>query len=122
MWVSWIDFGVDLGLYAGTRGWWELDRDLDAVAFIEDVVRSIIAGRVYEVLGPARSRLVVTLPDGSHAHDTGYDAPLGLLPLPLWPRWGGRVRYTPYHDHGGACADCLTGHPDRPVLRARDAT
>jgi hypothetical protein len=99
--VSWTDFGDELGLYAGTRGWWELDRDHDAVAFIEDVVRSVIAGRVYEVLGPARSRLVVTLSDGSQTHDTGYDA-LGLLPLPLWPRWGRRVSYTPYEDDGSA--------------------
>jgi hypothetical protein len=86
--VSWIDFGAELGLYAGTRGWWELDRDLDAVAFIEDVVRSIVAGRVYEVPGLARSRVVVTLPDGSRARDTGYDAP-------LWPSWGERVNYAP---------------------------
>jgi hypothetical protein len=94
--VSWIDFGDELGLYAGTRGWWELGRDLADVAFVEDVVRSIVAGRVEEVLAPGRSRLVVTMPDGSRTADTGADAPIGCLPLPWWPRWGRRVSYAPY--------------------------
>jgi hypothetical protein len=96
--ASWIDFGQDdeLHLYAGTQGRWELDRSLEDVAFVEDVVRAIVAGRVREVLAPGRARIVVTVADGTTVRETGYDALVGCLPLPGWRRWGREVRYAPY--------------------------
>lgn len=91
--MSWIDFGAELGLYAGTLGSWELDRDVTDVASIEDVMSSIVAGRVDEVLMPGRARVVVAMPDGSRTTNTGAEAPIGCLPLPWWPQRGGRVSY-----------------------------
>jgi hypothetical protein len=94
--VSWVDFGDDLDLYAGTQGRWELERTPEDVAFVKDVVRAIVAGRVREVLAPGRARIVVTMADGTTVRETGYDALVGCLPLPGWRRWGREVRHAPY--------------------------
>jgi hypothetical protein len=96
--VSWIDFGGDdeLHLYAGTQGRWELDRTLEDVAFVQDVVSAIVAGRVREVLAPGRARIMVTMADGTTVHEIGGEAPVGCLPLPGWRWWGREVRYAPY--------------------------
>jgi hypothetical protein len=77
-------------------GQWELDRDEAAVDFMEDLVRSVVAGRVVEVFGPGRSRVEVTLSDGSRAVETGGDGLRGLLPSPGWKSRGHRIRYAPY--------------------------
>jgi hypothetical protein len=105
--VSWDDFGDGLQLEAGTQGRWELDRTLQDVAFVQDVVRAIVAGRVREVLAPGRARIIVTMPDGTTEHETGYEAPVGCLPLPGWRWWGREVRYAPY-------APGTTHQADRP--------
>jgi hypothetical protein len=91
--------GQELQLWLGASGcWWEVGRTLDDVVFLEDVVRSIVAGRVQQILAPGRSKIVVRLSDGSLDRYTENDAPVGCIPLPLWPRWSRRISYTPYAD------------------------
>jgi hypothetical protein len=93
--VTWLDFGNGLQVEAGHNGGrWELSRDLDAVTFIENVARSVVAGRAVEIFGPRRSRVEVTFPDGTVAAETGSQ---GLvLPLRGWRKRGRRVGYAPY--------------------------
>lgn len=96
--VTWLDYGTELQVetMGGPGGRWELDRSMDDVAFLGDLVRSVIAGRVTEVRVANRSRVTVTLHDGSRVTETGYDGLPGCLPLPFWPRWGRRIQYEPY--------------------------
>lgn len=95
--VSWADFGGEIILQVGDFGGrWELGSDGEDLAFLEDVVRSVVAGRVTEVFGVRRSRVVVVLGDGTEEVETGYDGPAGCLPIPRWAKWSRRVRYLPY--------------------------
>jgi hypothetical protein len=96
--VDWLDFGVaDLQVEAGHNGGrWELARTPRDVGFIEQIARSVVAGRVVETFGPGRSKVEVTLSDGSTQSETGGVAPLGCLPTPGWAKIGRRVRYAPY--------------------------
>ena len=103
--VWWTDFyltgdgstGDFLLVQAGHQGGrWELGRDEDDLSFMADLVRSVIAGRVVEVFGPSRSRVEVTLSDGTTTVEIGAQAPVGCLPVPGWMRHGRRVQYTPY--------------------------
>jgi len=95
--LSWSELDdTELVLQVSAGGRWELERTSDSVVFIEQVVMSVVAGRVEEVFGPGRSRIVVTFDDGTHENSTGGRAPTGCLPAPFWPRWGRRVRYEPY--------------------------
>lgn len=72
--VSWADFGSEIVVQVGDLGGqWEIGGDDEDLAFLEDIVRSVIAGRVSEVFAVARSRVVVTLDDGSHEAETGYE-------------------------------------------------
>jgi hypothetical protein len=90
--ISWADFGSEIVVQVGEFGGrWEIGGDDEDLAFLEDIVRSVIAGRVSEVFAVARSRVVVTLDDGSHEAETGYDGLAGCLPLPLWPRWSRKI-------------------------------
>ncbi|MBC7597300.1 MAG: hypothetical protein H7288_25835 [Kineosporiaceae bacterium] len=95
--VGWIELGSELILQAGHHGGrWELKRELEQMDFLEDVVRSVIDGRVTEVFAPGRSRVEVTLRDGSVVAEAGYATLRGCLPLPGWVRRGRRVHYAPY--------------------------
>jgi hypothetical protein len=95
--VSWVDFGDEIIVQVGEFGGrWELGGDEADLAFLEDLVRSVVAGRVVEVFGVRRSRVVVVLADGARQTETGYDGPAGCLPMPLWPRWSRKVQYLPY--------------------------
>lgn len=96
--VSWIEFGneVVLSTARGLGGRWEPDRSAESMEFLEDVVRSVVAGRVVEVTAGDRSRIQVTLSDGSVAVETGRVGVRSLLPKPGWRRWGRRIRYAPY--------------------------
>ncbi len=96
--VSWIDLGTELQVQtaSGFGGRFELSRTERDVDFIEAIVRSVVAGRVVEVFAPRRSRVTITLADGTTEVETGYDGLTGCLPLPMWPRWGRTVRYSPY--------------------------
>lgn len=96
--VTWNDFGVTLQLTAGHHGgrWEDIDRDEEGVQFIDHMVRAIVAGKVVEVFGLRRSTVRVTMPDGEVVEETGYEFPLGAIPLPGWRRRGHHVRYAPY--------------------------
>lgn len=98
--LCWFDDGESLQVetLGGPGGRWELDRTEADAVFLEDLVRSVVAGRVVEVFGGRdRSRVVITLSDGSTATETGYAAgPRSLVPRPGWRRRGKRVQYAPY--------------------------
>jgi hypothetical protein len=95
--VSWADFGDEIIVQVGEFGGrWELGGNEVDLAFLEDLVRSVVAGRVVEVFGVRRSRVVMVLADGTKETETGYDGPAGCLPMPLWPRWSRKVQYLPY--------------------------
>ncbi len=96
--LVWIElrYGVVLETSGGPGGRWELSRSEEDIDFLEDIVESVIAGRVVEVFGPARSRVTVTLADGRTFSERGAVASEGCLPMPLWTKWGRKVHYAPY--------------------------
>lgn len=86
---------VEVGRHGGGR--WELGHDDAGVAMAKQLLAGVIAGRVVETIAPGRSRVVVTLDDGTTATETGYRGCLtALVVLPGWTRWGTTVRYEPY--------------------------
>jgi hypothetical protein len=95
--VSWTELRDELVLaVGGGRCRWEIGRSPEDVRFVEAVTRSAVAGRVIETFAPGRSFVEVALGDG-RLEGTGTNiAPVGLIPLPCWPRWGRKVRYEPY--------------------------
>jgi hypothetical protein len=96
--VSWFDTGEELQVETanGLGGCWELGRDEEDAAFLDNIVRSVVAGRVLEVSAGDRSRVEVTLADGSVAVQTGRVGLRSLLPKPGWKRSSERVQYAPY--------------------------
>lgn len=98
--IRWFDFGDQLQVQTanGLGGRWELGREHEDVAFLEDVVRSVVAGRVSEVSAGDRSHVEVTLADGTVAAETGSVGLRGLLPKPGWKRSSKRVEYAPYRE------------------------
>ena len=92
--ITWICQGSEITLQAGRYGgMWELSRADDDIAFMQRVIRSITAGRVRETFGPKRSRVDVTLEDGTTVAETGYES---WLPRPGWRRRGRTVAYKSY--------------------------
>ncbi len=97
--LSWFDTGEYLQVKTGggPAGRWEMERTDEDAAYLEDIVRSVVAGRVVEVLGSAnRSHITVTLSDGTEEVATGYAVGPGCLPRPGWKRKGRRVQYQPW--------------------------
>lgn len=79
---------------AGERGGrWELSGSPGDVAFLVDLVHSVMAGRIRETVGPRRSMVEVTLADGSTVRETGYAS---LVPRPGWKRRATVVQYEAY--------------------------
>ena len=95
--VAWIDWGdaLHLELLGGHGGRWEMGRDDADLAFLIDVVAAVVDGRVTEIFGDRRSRVTVTMPDGSTESETG-SGPGGFLPQPFWTRRGRERPYSPY--------------------------
>jgi hypothetical protein len=94
---GWSDFSDEIIVQVGDYGGrWELEAHPEDIALLEDIARSVIAGRVREVFAPGRSSVSVTLADGSIETETGAEAPRGCLPLPFWRRWSRTVQYAPY--------------------------
>lgn len=92
IWLCYAD--DEIIIEAGSPGGrWELQRTPEDVAFLIDLVQSITAGRVREILGPKRSRLEVTLADGTTVAETGYRS---VVPRPGWRRRGPTVEYESY--------------------------
>ncbi|WP_431681591.1 hypothetical protein [Kitasatospora sp. KL5] len=75
---------------------WELQPTAEDLDFLAEVVRSVAAGRVRAVLAPGRAEVTVFLADGTCERRSSGQAPVGCLPLPLWPRWGRRLEYAAY--------------------------
>ncbi|MEH0973471.1 hypothetical protein V6U77_20325 [Micromonospora sp. CPCC 205546] len=94
---GWADFGDEIVLQVGEYGGrWELRPVPEDLAFLDDVARSIAAGRVREVLARGRSLIEVEMPDGTVETHIGYEGPAGCLPLPAWRRRSRIVQYAPY--------------------------
>jgi len=95
--VAWIDWGdaLHLEVLGGHGGRWELGRDDSDLSFLIDVVEAVVEGRVTETFGVRRSRVTVTMPDGSSESETG-SGPGGSLPRPFLARRGRVKRYPPY--------------------------
>lgn len=94
---GWTDFSDELVLEVGDYGGrWELKAVPEDIALLEDIARSVIAGRVREVFAPGRSAISVTLASGSVETEIGGEAPAGCLPLPFWRRWSRSTQYAPY--------------------------
>ena len=94
--VAWIDWGdaLHLEVLGGHGGRWELGRDDSDLSFLIDVVEAVVEGRVTETFGDRRSRVTVTMPDGSSESETG-SGPGGSLPRPFLARRGRVKRYPP---------------------------
>ena len=94
--VTWIELLGELILGAGTYGGrWELDRSLASAELIRQVLDAAIAGRIVEILSLQRSKIIVTLANGSTLEETGSEGLLGIIPIPGWERRGRRVEYKP---------------------------
>lgn len=91
--VGWLQ-ADDVVLSAGTGGRWDLEVTGPDIDLLEDIVRSVVAGRVTEAKGWRRSRVEVMLPDGTVEASTVHDGLLGVLPQPGWR--AERRRYAPY--------------------------
>lgn len=106
---GWTDFPDEIILGIGDHGArWDLGAGPEDVALLQDIARSVIAGRVREVFAPGRSAVSVTLVDGSIETEIGGKAPIGCLPLPFWRRWSRSVHF-------------LYFPPDAGLVRARGA-
>ncbi|MEU5946787.1 hypothetical protein ABZ793_14640 [Micromonospora sp. NPDC047465] len=102
---GWADFSHELILQVGNYGGrWELGAGPEDVALLEDIARSVIAGRVREVFAPGRSAISVTLADGAVETEIGGKAPAGCLPLPFWQRWSRGIQYAPYRYDGASAS------------------
>lgn len=94
--VSWIELSGEVILQVSDGGRWELLRTTEDLELLERIVEGVVAGRVVEVLAPARSSVTVTLDDGSTQSSGVRQGLVGCLPLPGWRRWGRTVHYLPY--------------------------
>lgn len=78
-------------------GRWELEYTDEDLVFARRLVAAVVAGRIEERRGLARSRVTVRLDDGEMVRETGYSGCAALLvPQPGWTRWGRLTRYEPY--------------------------
>lgn len=96
--VHWTILGAaEIILQAGHNGGhWELEYTARDIDFLEDITRSVVAGRAVETFAWRRSRVEVTLDRGDVAHETGGQGFLSMLPLPAWRKWGRRIQYDAY--------------------------
>lgn len=94
------DGGIDLQVLTESAlgGQWEL-RNIDEgdLSWVEDMVWSVAAGRVEELLGPGRTTLRITLADGSAVEETGSGL-VGLIPVPGWRGRADRKQYLPWSE------------------------
>ncbi len=71
-------------------------RDVEAVAYVRDIVVAAIRGTITEVRAPGRAQIRIPRPDGAIVRDTGHRFPLGLIPLPGWERRATPVEHPAY--------------------------
>ncbi|WP_337830043.1 hypothetical protein [Pseudonocardia sp. TMWB2A] len=94
--ISWDDYSenlvaVDVGDHSFT-----LHRHPDQAEYLRDIVDAAVAGRIVELHGLGRTRLVIPRRDGTTVHETGHRFPLGLVPLPGWPKRASSTTFAPY--------------------------
>lgn len=78
-------------------GRWELGYDSADLAHAKALLAAAVAGRVTETSAFGRSKVDVTLADGSTVTETGYEGCLPfLLVLPGWTKWGRKTKYESY--------------------------
>lgn len=82
---------------------WHVRADVRSWAGLTPTLRScrtwsnsIVVGRAEEVHGPNRSRVAVTLADGTTAVEAGYEGLAGCLPRPRWRQRGKVAKYASY--------------------------
>jgi len=85
---------IELGRIGGR---WELGYDSGDLGRAKALLGAAVAGRVTETTALGRSKVDVTLTDGTIVTETGYDGCLTILiPLPGWTTWGRTTQYEPY--------------------------
>ncbi|WP_372700097.1 hypothetical protein [Arthrobacter sp. JSM 101049] len=65
---------------------WELDWSEESIEMIQGVIEAVCAGRWKQYSAPGRKHLDVELADGTVVDSTGWQAPVGLIPMPGWLR------------------------------------
>ncbi|MGJ9403550.1 hypothetical protein [Arthrobacter sp. KK5.5] len=65
---------------------WELDWNDDSLVMIERIAQAVCAGRWKQYSAPGRKHLDVELDDGTVVDSSGWEAPIGLIPMPGWLR------------------------------------
>ncbi len=97
--MTWMVSKDDIQFQAGHEGGrWELANTREDLARMVRLASAVAHGHVREIFGPRRSRVEVTLEDGTTETETGYSAVAGLLPVPGWRRRGRTVKYASYFD------------------------
>ncbi len=97
--MTWLVMKDEIVFQAGHHGGrWELAKTPEDVAWMARVASAVAHGRVRETFGPNRSRVEVTMEDGTSETETGYSPGSGWLPAPGWKRKGRTVEYASYFD------------------------
>lgn len=65
---------------------WELDWSEETILMIQGVIEAVCAGRWRQYRAPGRKHLDVEMADGTVVDSTGWQAPIGLIPMPGWLR------------------------------------
>lgn len=65
---------------------WELDWSEESIEMIQGVIEAVCAGRWKQYSAPGRKHLDVEFADGTVVDSTGWQAPVGLIPMPGWLR------------------------------------
>lgn len=94
--VGWDDYSENLVAVEIGSHHFTLHRHRDQVDYLRDIVDAAIAGRIVELRGPGRSRLLIPRRDGTTARETGYSILLVLVPIPGWHRRAHRTTFAPY--------------------------
>lgn len=77
--------GLLLSFGDGTNRW-ELDWSEESIEMIQGVIEAVCAGRWKQYSAPGRKHLDVEFADGTVVDSTGWQAPVGLIPIPGWLR------------------------------------
>ncbi len=98
--LYWFDTGDErqVGVLNDLGNLWELGRDEGDAAFLENVVRSVVADRVIDVSAGDRAKVEVSLADGTIEVQTQSVGLRSFLPKPGWTRLGERVQHAPYRE------------------------
>lgn len=94
MGIEWLQSDCEIILMVDSGGRWELGPNEEDMDFLEDIVRSVIFGRVTIAKGQQRSHVEVTLADGTLEQWTRVQGLGALLPQRGWQE--ARQQFAPY--------------------------